>query len=154
MLLETGGSSRINLGYIEMSHLGLGRGGAPTNVAKWEFIRLFRVRGIFRGRYDSGGSHRCGDGRKGVVKAEARLRMLKAAGICRPKLGSARLRLIYGALINPVWSYAFHVTPLTETLEEKAGKLIDAATRWMFPNLRKHSRKRMRRLLALKDVDI
>lgn len=89
-----------------------------------------------------------------IAKADARLRLLRGAGINRPKLGSARLRLIYGALIEPVWTYGLHVAPFSEAVEIRATRLVDAATAWMSSNLQKHSRRRMRRLLALKDADL
>lgn len=89
-----------------------------------------------------------------IAKAEARQRLLRGAGINRPKLGSVRLRMIYGALIEPVWTYALHVSQFSATVREKAAKLIDAATKWMSTNLPPKSRIRMRRLLALRDADV
>lgn len=87
-------------------------------------------------------------------KAERRLRQLRAAGINRPRASVTRLRSIYAALVRPLWTYGIHLTPFTDEVKELAAALLDAATEWLFPRLQKHSKRRMRRLLGIEDVDI
>lgn len=87
-------------------------------------------------------------------KAEHRLRQLRAAGINRPKLSVMRLRSIYMALLQPVWTYGVHLSPFSNEVETLAAKFIDAVTQWFYPKLQKHSRQRMRRLIGIEDADI
>lgn len=89
-----------------------------------------------------------------LCKASARMRMLKAAGMARPRLSSARLQQVYGALIKPVWTYCIHLTPYTNRLERAAASFLTEVTKWLFPRLARHSEKRARRLLGLEDADI
>lgn len=86
--------------------------------------------------------------------AELRLQQIQAAGIRRPQVGSLRLRMIYAALIRPVWSYALHLTPMTDRVTRAAAQLIDKVTAWTYPKLQRHSRMRARRLFGLLDADV
>lgn len=89
-----------------------------------------------------------------IVKAEARLRMLQRAKIRRPRIDSERLRKLYAALLQLLWTYGLQLTPFLTAVEDRATWLIEQVTAWEYPNLPKHSRKRERRLLALCDADI
>lgn len=89
-----------------------------------------------------------------LVKAERRVRQLKASGMVRPRFSVIRLRCIYMALIRPVWTYSLHPTPFNEEFSRRADAVIDGAVQWLFPKLAKHSRRRFRRLLGLEDPDV
>lgn len=46
--------------------------------------------------------------------AAARIRALQAVGVRRPRVGTARLRQLYATLVQPVWTYAIHMTPWSQ----------------------------------------
>lgn len=81
---------------------------------------------------------------KRVRKASNRMQQLQASGVCRPRVDT----------LGIVRSYAIHLTPYTSGLGAAAEAMLDRATRWMYPRLKRHSRTRARRLLGVLDPDI
>lgn len=57
-----------------------------------------------------------------IRSAMARINQLKAIGLRRPRLGIKRIAYLYSVLIQPLWTYSIHLTPLTPAIEEEFQK--------------------------------
>lgn len=69
-----------------------------------------------------------------IRNAVARIRMLVAAGMSRPRLSSLRIKEVYAMLIRPMWTYSLHLTPFTPKVEKAEFELLTAATNWTSPS--------------------